>query len=194
MKAKQAKEDTKLVKKSEAAPSLWGEWPEPLPGFTPFSMMRRFTDDMERFFEDFGAFRTPFDFKFDLPKMKKFQKTMWAPAIEVSRTNGDLVVKADLPGLKKNDINVEFKEDCLVISGERNQEKKKEDEGYFTSERSYGSFYRSIPLPQGYDVDKATAKFENGVLDIRVAVPKVETKGRKLEITEGGAKAQAKAA
>lgn len=194
MKEKKTKEEeTRLAKRSETAPSLWNDWFEPFPNLTPFSMMRRFTDDMERFFDDFGAFRAPFDFKFDLPKMKKFQKTMWSPEIEVSRTNGELLVKADLPGLKKGDINVEFKEGCLVISGERNQEKKKEDEGYFTTERSYGSFYRQIPLPEGYDVDKAVANFENGVLNIKVAVPKLETSGRKLEITEG-AKAQAKAA
>lgn len=193
MKDKKAKEDTTLAIRNETAPALWNDWFEPFPALTPFSMMRRFTDDMERFFDDFGAFRAPFDFRFDLPKMKKFQKTMWSPAIEVSRANGELLVKADLPGLKKSDVNVEFKEGCLVLSGERNQETKKEEEGYFSTERSYGSFYRSIPLPEGFDADKATANFEHGVLTIKVAVPKLEKTGRKLEITEG-MKAHAKAA
>jgi HSP20 family protein len=194
MKDKKAKEETNLAPRIEFAPAMWKDRFEPHPGFTPFSMMRRFTDDMERFFDDFGAFRTsPLDFKFDVP-MEEFQTTMWSPEIEVSRTNGDLVVRADLPGLKKGDINVEFKDGSLVISGERNQETKKEDDGFFTTERSYGSFYRSIPLPEGVDAEKATAKFENGVLDVKVAVPKSETTGRKLEITEGEGKSEAKAA
>ncbi len=190
MKEKKATEETNLAIRNEPIPTLWTDWFQPFPAMTPFSMMKRFSDDMERFFGDIGRFPIP---SMELPKMRKFQKTMWSPEIEVSRTNGDFVVTADLPGLKKNDINVEFKEGCLVLSGERNQDTKKEEEGYFSSERSYGSFYRSIPLPEGFDADKAIAKFEDGVLHVTVAVPKLETKGRKLEITEG-AKVRAKAA
>jgi HSP20 family protein len=187
MKEKKAKEDANLAIRNEPLPSLWSNWFEPFPAATPFSMMRRFTEDMERFFGDIPM---P---SMELPRMRKFQKTMWSPEIEVSRTNGELIVTADLPGLKKSDVNVEFTEGALIISGERNQETKKEEEGYFRTERSYGSFYRAIPLPEGFDADKATAKFENGVLYVSVAVPKLETKGRKLEITEGP-KVQAKAA
>lgn len=193
MKNRKENEELALTRPAETM----GFWPRPFemfPGFTPFNLMRQFNDDMERFFGDFSTFNmTPWlDAGFQMPKMKKFQKTMWAPDIEVSRTNGDFVVKADLPGLKKSDVNVEFKEGCLVLSGERTHESKKEEEGFFRTERAYGSFYRSIPLPEGFDANKATARFENGVLDVHVAVPKLETAGRKLEITEVTPKAHAK--
>lgn len=195
MKNRKENEELALTRPAETM----AFWPRPFamfPGFTPFNLMRQFNDDMERFFGDFSTFNmTPWlDAGFQMPKMKKLQKTMWAPDIEVSRTNGDFVVKADLPGLKKSDVNVEFKEGCLVLSGERTHESKKEEEGFFRTERAYGSFYRSIPLPEGFDANKATARFENGVLDVHVAVPELETAGRKLEITEVTPKAHAKGA
>lgn len=168
----------------------------PFTAFRPFSFMRRFTDDMERMFEDFhnlGSMRR-FEGGFDFPSLPEFEKALWTPQIEVTENNGQMTVRADLPGLKKEDINIELRDDSLVISGERKKESKEEGEGYYRSERSYGSFYRSIPLPEGADMDKATALFNNGVLEVTVAVPKIESKGRKLEITETSEKSRAKAA
>jgi HSP20 family protein len=82
-----------------------------------------------------------------------------------------LIVCADLPGLKKEDIQVEFSEDALTIQGERRQEHEESHEGYRTSERSYGKFYRSIPLPEGVNPESAKATFQDGVLKITVPLP-----------------------
>ncbi len=88
--------------------------------------------------------------------------------------NGKLLVYAELPGLKKGDIKVQVTEDALILEGERKQEKEEKREGYYHSERSYGHFYRSIPLPEGVTLDKASAEFTNGILE--VTIPVAETK------------------
>ena len=165
-------------------------------GPTPFNFMRQFTDDMERMFENFSSFRlTPYlERDFTSPAWSELQVPGWSPQIEVTEANGQFTVHVDLPGLKKEDVNVEVRDDSLVISGERNKETAEEHEGYYKTERSYGSFYRSIPLPEGANKDKATATFQDGVLQISVAVPARELKGRKLEITEESEKSRAKTA
>ena len=197
MRNKNESQPTGLAKPDEATlPMLPIDAFDSFPVFTPFSMMRRFTDDMERFFDNFNNFglMPALETPFDLSRMKKFQKTMWAPQIEVSENDGHFLLKADLPGLRREDINVEFADNALVISGERNMEKAKEEEGFYHTERNYGSFYRSIPLPDGFDADKAEATFHNGVLEITLPVPKKETKKRKLPVTEKAEKAHAKGA
>lgn len=197
MTNKNSKNETTMIKANQGAAPVLGADPFALlPGLTPFSMMRRFTDDMERFFGDFNGFGLipRLDAAFDIPKMKKFQKTMWAPQIEVTENDGQFVVRADLPGLKKDDVDIELSEGAIVISGERTQESKKEDDGYFRSERNYGSFYRSIPLPQGFDPEKAHASFANGVLEVTVPVPKKESKVHKVAISDKAEKTRAKSA
>jgi HSP20 family protein len=149
----------------------------------PFGMMRRFTKDMERLFNDFEDFRFSNFFK-DFPFRMEFDTAKWAPQIEVLQNNGQLLVRTDLPGLTKEDVNVELTDEMLTISGERKEVKKEEREGYYRSERSYGSFYREIPLPEGAKTEDATATFGNGVLEITMPVPKAETSTRKLEIKE----------
>jgi HSP20 family protein len=114
----------------------------------------------------------------------EFDKVEWVPRIEVLQNNGQLMVRADLPGLTKDDVNVELMDDMLTISGERKEEKEEKREGFYRSERSYGSFYREIPLPEGAKTEEAAATFRNGVLEITMPVPKVETFTRKLEIKE----------
>jgi len=173
-----------------------GGFPASFFGPTPFHFMRQFTDDMERMFENFSSFRLSpyFERDFAFPAWTEFEMPAWSPQIELTEKNGQFTVHADLPGLKKEDINVEIMDDSLVISGERTNESKEESEGFYRTERSYGSFYRSIPLPEGAITNKATATFRDGVLQITVAVPEREQKGRKLEIAEGGAKSHAKAA
>ena len=150
----------------------------------PFGMMRRFTKDMERLFNDFEEFRFSNFFKDFAPFRMEFDTKKWAPEIEMLQNNGQLLVRADLPGLTKEDVNVELTNDMLTISGERKDEKEEKREGYYRSERSYGSFYREIPLPEGAKTEDATATFRNGVLEITMRVPKVETSTRKLEIKE----------
>ena len=150
----------------------------------PFGMMRRFTKDMERLFNDFEEFRFPNFFKDFAPFGMEFDKVEWVPRIEVLQNNGQLMVRADLPGLTKDDVKVELTDDMLTLSGERKEEKEEKHEGYYRSERSYGSFYRQIPLPEGAKTEDATATFRNGVLEITMPAPKVETSTRKLEIKE----------
>ena len=151
----------------------------------PFGLMRRFTKDMERFFEDFDGFRLPnfFGRNFE-PFRIEFDNVEWTPQIEMLQNNGQLVVRADLPGMTKDDVKVELTNDMLTISGERKQEKEEKREGFYRSERSYGSFYRQIPLPEGVKTESANAVFHNGVLEITMPAPKMETHTRKLEIKE----------
>jgi len=101
---------------------------------SPFALMRQFTDDMDRFFA-----RAPVT----------AEGGTWRPAIEVKEKEGKLLVTAELPGLKQEDVKVHIDGDTLVVEGERKQENEEKREGYYHSERSYGKFYRSILLPGG---------------------------------------------
>lgn len=168
----------------------------PFYGFTPFNTMRQLTDEVERMFGDLFNFNmnvNPF-FAPTFPTFEEIDLPLWTPQIDVSRKNGELKVHADLPGLKREDIDLEFIENTLVISGERKFENEEEREGYYRSERSYGNFFRSIPLPEGADTDHATATFDNGVLEIAMHVPALKKKGKKLEIGAAKPAAKAKAA
>lgn len=155
------------------------------PDFNPFGMMRRFTHDMERLFDDFEGFRLPTFFNKEFfPLTTEFKNVEWMPQIEMRQTNGDLLVKADLPGLTKDDVKVELTGEMLTISGERKEEKEEKLEGFYRTERKYGRFYRQIPLPETVKTDKANAMFHNGVLEIKLPVIKAESHTRKLEIKE----------
>jgi HSP20 family protein len=152
----------------------------------PFQMMRRFTHDMERLFEDFQGFGVPNFFKEEfMPFRMEFDKVEWVPPIEVLRKNGEFMVRADLPGLTKEDVKVELTDNLLTISGERKEEKEEKREGFYRTERNYGSFYRQIPLPEGTKTEKAVATFRNGVLEVTMPAHKTEMPNtRKLEIKE----------
>ena len=96
-------------------------------------------------------------------------------------------MRADLPGLKKEDVQVDVTENAITIHGERREEHQDEREGYFHSEREYGQFYRTIPLPEGVITDSAQASFKNGVLEISMQAPPAEaTRGRRIEIKDAG--------
>ncbi len=163
------------------------------PESNPFGMMRRFTKDMERLFEDFGTFSFPGFFNRGFPFTTEFKDFDWMPQVEVMKSNGDFMVKADLPGLTKDNVKVELTDEALTISGERKEEKEEKEKGFYRSERSYGRFFRQIPLPEGAKTDKANATFTNGVLEVKIPVAKIESQTRKLEIKEEPAK-QIKAA
>lgn len=162
---------------------------------TPFGLMRRFAGDMERLFDDFEGFRFPRLFGTTLfPFNKEFEHVAWVPEIEVTKTNGKFTVHVDLPGLKKDEVTVEVTDNLLTISGERKAEKEEKREGYYRSERSYGSFYRQIPLPEGAMTDTATAEFKDGVLDIVMNAPERKPLTRQLTIKHGVETAKAKTA
>lgn len=155
------------------------------PESNPFGMMRRFTTDMERLFEDFGDFSFPGIVNRNLlPFATEFKDFDWMPQIEVLKTNGDFMVKADLPGLTKDNVKVELTDTALKISGERKEGKEEKEKDFYRSERSYGRFFRQIPLPEGAKTDKANATFTNGVLEVKIPVTKAESHVRKIEIKE----------
>lgn len=155
------------------------------PDFNPFGMMRQFTENMERLFDEFGGFSFPGFFNREtFPSNAEVKEFDWMPQIEVLKSDGDLMVKADLPGLTKDDLKVELTDQALTISGERKEEKEEKGEGFYRSERNYGRFFRQIPLPEGAKTDKAHAIFTNGVLEVKIPVAKSESKTRKLEIKD----------
>ena len=95
----------------------------------------------------------------------------WAPVIEVFEKEDKYVVKAELPGMKEEDIDVSVLGDTLTIKGERKAESEVKEENYYCCERSYGSFFRSIALPSNINAQKIEATFEDGVLEIRPKAP-----------------------
>ena len=112
----------------------------------------------------------------------------WTPAIDVLHRDNELVVRADLPGLSKDDIKVDVTEDAITIQGERRREHKEEREGIYRAERTYGAFSRVIPLPEGTMTDQAKATFKDGVLEVTMPAPPEQVRhGRRVEITEGAA-------
>jgi HSP20 family protein len=122
----------------------------------------------------------------DRSESQDWQQSVWMPRIDVQRRNDAIVVRADLPGVRKDDVHIEVDDggQTLLISGERREEREQgdEDQGYHTWERSYGSFFRSVPLPQGTDADQVKAEMRDGVLSI--TLPLVESaKRRRIQIT-----------
>jgi HSP20 family protein len=109
----------------------------------------------------------------------------WIPAMDLVETDGAFVLKADLPGLSESDVNIEVEDNVLTISGERKSEQQDRKAGYYRVERSYGSFRRSLTLPEGVEADSVKATFANGVLEVTVPKP-VHQAPRKVQITVAG--------
>ncbi|HEX7773678.1 MAG TPA: Hsp20/alpha crystallin family protein, partial [Pyrinomonadaceae bacterium] len=103
---------------------------------------------------------------------------------EMFERDKQLVIRADLPGLKKDDVQIELRDDSVVLRGERQEERKEEREGFYSTERTYGRFYREIPLPEGADTNQATATFRDGVLEITIPHEEGQTRGRQLQIQD----------
>ena len=109
----------------------------------------------------------------------------WIPAMDLVETENDFVLKADLPGLNEDDVKIEVENNILTISGERKSEREDRKEGYYRVERAFGSFRRSLKLPEGVDPESVQASFERGVLEVHVPKPE-DRKPRKVEISVGG--------
>jgi HSP20 family protein len=110
----------------------------------------------------------------------------WIPAMDLVETREYFVLKADLPGMTENDISVEVENNVLTISGERKTEHEAEAEGYYRIERASGAFSRSLTLPEGIDADAVKARFEGGVLEVRVPKP-LDVQPRRVQIGLGAA-------
>jgi len=110
-----------------------------------------------------------------------FSELDWNPSIDVSESDDEIVVKAEIPGVPVEDIDISVDDNNLVISGEKKQESEEQGKNYYRAERSYGSFRRSFALPSGADVESVKASSKDGVLSI--VIPKSdERKSRKIEI------------
>jgi HSP20 family protein len=180
-KAKETQETTRSDESrhrdSPLAPARSGEISKDFGGFryaSPFSFMRRFSEEMDRLFEDVGFggnyLGRPFSQRGHLTSFA------WSPQIETFR--------ADLPGTNKDDLKVSVDDNCLEIQGERKKEWTSDEEssGGYRSERSYGSFYRCVPLPQGVQAENVSATFRDGVLEVKVPTPE-QKQPRRVEIT-----------
>jgi HSP20 family protein len=155
---------------------------------SPFAMMRRLSDDMDRIFESFGmGGMLGRGWPFASSRGAAAQSaSFWTPDIEVYEDKGKLVVTAELPGMRKEDVQVEIEQDTIEISGERRRERSHDEGGRYMSERSYGSFHRMIRLPEGVDSESASATFRDGLL--RVEMPFNRTsRARRLEIADASA-------
>jgi HSP20 family protein len=155
------------------------------------NLVRRFRSEIDRLFQDFGLD----NLALSLPGAEAFPLGLWAPEVEVFERGGQIVVRADLPGLTKDDIKIDVTESTITIEGERRQEHDESNDDYYRSERSYGRFSRRIPLPEGVEVETAKAQFRDGVLEIDFALPeRKERRVRKLEIVDDSARGKARAA
>ena len=148
---------------------------EPARGLTPL-------EEAERWFE--SAFRRPFSlFGHRLPRSRAMEMEEVSPSIDIFEEGDNIVVKAELPGMKKENIEVSVTDHRMRISGEKKREEKVEKKNYYWEERSYGSFSRSFQLPSEVDTDKVEAKFKDGILEVRI--PKTEeakSKEKKVKV------------
>ncbi len=160
---------------------------------TPSALVRRFSEEMDNLFEDFGLGR---GWLAPITATADVAQGLWSPQVEMFERDNELVLRADLPGLTKNDVKVELSENGITIEGERKNEREEKGEGYYRSERSYGKFYRRLPVPEGVNPEDAKATFRDGVLEVTMPAPKrEERKRRRLEIaTDNKPLARGKAA
>lgn len=103
---------------------------------------------------------------FQIPALSKMGEGMFKPHVDISGTDKEYKISAELPGMTEEDISIELKGDALVLKGEKRQEEKTEDEGFYRVERCYGSFQRVLTVPKDADVENIKAHYENGVITI----------------------------
>jgi HSP20 family protein len=163
--------ETKLPVSKESAPlASFFDW-------SPFELLRR---QVDRLFEEFPSRRGLVDFQ-------PFDRLMtgWpsSPPVDFVEKNGEYEITAELPGLDEKSVDVKLAGGVLTISGEKKEEKEERKEGYYFSERRYGSFSRAFRVPDGVDSDKITAAFEKGVLTIKLPkTPQAKREEKKIEI------------
>jgi HSP20 family protein len=141
---------------------------------SPFSLLRRMQQEMNRVFAQPGLTRGA------------VSNPVWVPPIEVAYRDGKFVVSAELPGLEDEDITVTIRDNAIVIQGERQIENEESEGGIQRTELRYGQFYREIPLPDGANADQARAQFNDGVLQIAVPVAQEQRNQRQIPIETSG--------
>ncbi len=138
----------------------------------PFRDLTTLRERMNRLFEEAYSSRG---------EEKDLVASTWNPSVDIYETENELVMKAELPGIDENDIELKIEDSTLTLKGDRKFEKETKEENYHRIERAYGSFYRSFTLPRNIDQDKIKAESENGIL--KVTLPKkAELKPKKVKI------------
>jgi HSP20 family protein len=163
-----------LAQRRGFLPSIFHMDPFDMMRSSPFALMRRFSEEMDRWFAQQGLGRGG-------PSLAA-GGGLFAPAVEVFEREGTFVVRADLPGLTKDDVRVEVTDNTLLLEGERRSEHDEQQGGVVHSERHYGMFRRQIPLPDGVNAEQATATFKDGVLEVTMPAPPRQTRGRRIDI------------
>ena len=156
----------------------------------PLTMMRRMQADLDRVFRAFGVPRLaaplapPRELEELLASSPALSQTaQWSPQVEVFERDGNLIVHADLPGVRRDDVEVAVDDDVLTIRGERRQQHREAQGGYRRTERSYGTFFRQIPLPDGVDPTEIQAAYQDGVLEVIIPSPRdAQRGGRRIDI------------
>ena len=128
----------------------------------PFDDLASLRESMDKLFEEFFTRR---------PERAR-APLVWQPAIEAYETDGDVVVRAELPGIDPKQVEITVRDDTLTVKGEAKTEQEEKGRNYYRRELRYGSFVRSLALPSGVQGDAAKASYKNGILEIRV--PKSE--------------------
>lgn len=165
--------------------SLWKK--RPTASLSTSGEIARLRDEMDRTFERF--FADPFGLGAIEPKV--FRSEGWAPAIDVSETDAEVTIRAEAPGVPAKDLDISISGNTLTISGQKEESSEKTEENFYHCERRFGSFRRSIDLPEAADAEKVTAESDNGVVTIHVpkkpgARPKqVEVKAAQKKVAVG---------
>ena len=146
----------------------------------PFTLMRQMTSGLDRLFDEpVWSFRRPL-----LRRLGAAEPAPWYPNVDVFERGGRLVTRIDLPGMKKDDVKIQVTDGQLAISGERKREAEEKQDNFYRCEREYGSFYRSVMLPEGVKLDDIKATFADGVLEVSTPLPVVpDATVRQIEIT-----------
>ncbi|AAM31115.1 Hsp20/alpha crystallin family protein [Methanosarcina mazei] len=148
------------AKRSFSGPARWD----------PFEEIKRTQERLNQLFEDF------------MPMEEWGGGKVYTPAIDIKEEDDKLLVTTDLPGINKEDVEINLKEDMLEISAKSGKEKESEEEGYLRRERAYTQFYRAVRLPSSVREEGACAKMDNGVLTIMLPKAKIEEPKKKIEI------------
>lgn len=136
--------------------------------------MREMTRDFDRMFGDIGLRPLTFD--------RPLTEMTWMPELEVYERNGRFMVRADLPGMKKEDIKINIQDNVLTIEGERKVEEEVKKDSFHRTERIYGTFFRSLTLPEGVKLDKVDATFKDGVLELSMPMEELKKAVKNVEV------------
>jgi HSP20 family protein len=145
----------------------------------PFRDVLSIQDEMNRLFDDFFGHSAG---SIGPVTRQEWTEGVWTPSVDVSETKDNVIIKAEIPGMSKDEVKLSVENNVLTLSGERKQEKEEKDTNYHRIERSYGSFSRSFTLPTSVQPDKVKASYKDGIL--KIVLPKSEeVKPKQIPIT-----------